>query len=102
MENTGRERYRFVLVSIILAVSLAGCARGTDTVEIMEEVNYVNVKKAYDDGNDGTIDRVEYFTYDADGRMKKEARDIGNDGTIDEVVYYTWERSGKVENKTEP
>ena len=53
-------------------------------------------KVEWDDGNDGTIDGVDYYTYDANGNMAKMELDNNNNGTIDLIYYYTYNANGKL------
>jgi hypothetical protein len=57
---------------------------------------WVTTVKESDIGNDGTIDRVTNYTYDANGNLTKEEYDADNDGTIDEVTYYTYDANGNL------
>jgi len=55
------------------------------------------IKEEEDDDNDGTIDEAYYYTYDANGNMTKEEGDWNPyDGTIDEVYYYTYDANGNM------
>ncbi len=93
----------WVTFSVLLAVTLSACTEvgsgGNGDEGAETRGSFINTKTSYDDGNDGTIDRVEYYTYDADGNMKKMVEDKGNDGTIDTVAYYTWEERRKTDAK---
>ena len=61
------------------------------------DANGNRTKEEWDQDNDGTIDGVGYCTYDTNGNMTKKEWDSDNDGTIDRVFYYTYDANG---NKT--
>ncbi len=49
------------------------------------------IKSEFDQGNNGSIDEVWYYTYDANGNNTEIKVDSDNNGTINEVWYYKWE-----------
>ena len=93
MKNTILKMFRyscllFVIVFGLIAIigTNGGGGNGDSTTTTWELT-----KEEWDYVNDGTIDEVIYYTYDANGNMTKEEYDSDNDGTIDHVYYYTWE-----------
>ena len=54
------------------------------------------IKEEYDKYGDGTLDRVNYWTYDANGNLIKFEGDNNGDGTIDRVYYYTYDANGNL------
>jgi hypothetical protein len=63
---------------------------GGQTNQSEESGVFVQTKEEYDYDNDGTIDNVSIYTYDANEKRIKEDYDDDNDGIINVVFYATW------------
>jgi hypothetical protein len=52
------------------------------------------IRFEYDNDNDGSIDKVNFYTYDSNGNEIKMENDSDNDGFIDSVWFYTYNSDG--------
>ena len=81
--------FRSVVFVFIVAL-LFGCNSDSSSGDFLLLADSSDSKE-YDFNNDGTIDRVEYYTYDSDGNQVQKEYDYNNDGAIDTVEYYTYD-----------
>jgi hypothetical protein len=97
-----RNNYRITSIfvfSVLIIIYLTACGSsgsGTSTFIGGEGGTsiFVETKKETDLNNDGTINQVVYYIYDADGSRTKWEWDYVNDGTINRVFYYTYDAHG--------
>jgi len=59
------------------------------------------IKRENDSGNNGTIDHIWTITYDANGNPTKMEQDSGNNGTIDAAWTYTYDANGNLTKREE-
>jgi hypothetical protein len=69
----------------VLLVALTGCGGWRDDAE-----RCLLTRSEYDDGDDGTVEHVDAFDYDDQGRLVVESQDHEGDGVVDVRYLSTW------------
>lgn len=87
--------YSIIFLTILLFVCTISACSSDDDKKHKKTTGHTPNSIEWDYDGDRIIDRIDYFTLDADENIVEIQEDWGLDGTIDRVVAFTYDTDGK-------